>query len=120
MNKNDFKLIIILVVIIIISFSFLLFKSNNEKNALVYYEDKLVLKIDLSLTGEHTYKVDGYNGEIVIKTLDNKIKVESENSPNHICSKQGWIRNSYEVLVCLPNKVVVKIEDKFELDTVVK
>lgn len=121
MNKNDIKLIIILVLIIGLCFLGLhLFKSKNEKNALVYYEDELILKIDLSLTGEHEYKVSGYNGEMVIKTFDNKIKVESENSPNHICSKQGWIEDSYEVLVCLPNKVVIKIEDKNEIDTVVK
>lgn len=121
MNKNDVKLIIIILSIVIFSLLCLLFlKNNNKKNALVYYEDQLLLKIDLSLNGEHIYKVDGYNGEIIIKTSDNKIRVESENSPNHICSNQGWIDDSYEVLVCLPNKVVIKIEDEKEIDTVVR
>lgn len=121
MNKSDFKLISLLLVVIIFIFGlFLLFRNNSSKNALVYYEDELVLKIDLSLKGEHEYKVVGYNGEMVIKTMNNKIKVEEENSPLHLCSKQGWIENSYEVIVCLPNKVVIKIQDKEEIDTVVK
>lgn len=121
MNKSDLKLISIIFIVIIICFGLLfVFKDNNSKNALVYYEDNLILTIDLSLKGEHTYKVDGYNGEIIIKTLDNKIKVEEENSPLHLCSKQGWVENSYEVIVCLPNKIIIKIEDKEEIDTVVK
>lgn len=121
MNKNDIKLIIGLIIILIFSFSLLYFKDNDKnKKALVYFEDKLVLTIDLSLKGEHDYNIKGYNGNILIKTSDNKIKVEEENSPNHICSKQGYIENSYEVLVCLPNKVVIKIEDNEKIDTVVK
>lgn len=122
MNKSDWKLVICLAVILIISFTLLfLFKNNNTpKKALVYYEDELVLEVDLSLKGEYEYHVSGFNGDVLIKTNNNKIKVEEENSPNHICSKQGYIDSSYEVLVCLPNKVVIKIEDNKKIDTVVK
>lgn len=122
MNKSDWKLIISLAVVLIVSFTLLfLFKNNNTpKKALVYYEDELILTIDLTNKGEHEYHVSGYNGDILIKTSNNKIKVEEENSPNHICSKQGYIDSSYEVLVCLPNKVVIKIEDNNKIDTVVK
>ena len=122
MNKSDWKLVICLAVILIISFTLLfLFKSNDTpKKALVYYENELVLEVDLSLKGEHEYHVSGFNGDVLIKTNNNKIKVEEENSPNHICSKQGYIDSSYEVLVCLPNKVVIKIEDNKKIDTVVK
>ena len=121
MNKSDLKLIgLIIIVIGVIFTALLVFKNNNSKNALVYYENDLVLTIDLSLPGEQEYKVMGYNGEMIIKTKDNKIKVEEETSPLHLCSKQGWIENSYEVIVCLPNKVVVKIQDQEEIDTVVK
>lgn len=121
MNKNDLKLVGLILIIVLVVFGLLLiFKNDNTKNALVYYEDSLVLTIDLGLKGEHTYKVMGYNGEMIIKTKDNKIKVEEENSPLHLCSKQGWVENSYEVIVCLPNKIVVKIEDQEEIDTVVK
>lgn len=122
MNKSDWKLVICLAVILIISFTllFLLKNNNTPKKALVYYEDELVLEVDLSLKGEHEYHVSGFNGDVLIKTNNNKIKVEEENSPNHICSKQGYIDSSYEVLVCLPNKVVIKIEDNKKIDTVVK
>lgn len=121
MNKHDLKLIGILIFILVIIFGvLLLFGDDNKKQALVYYENDLVLTIDLSLMGENEYKVMGYNGEMIIKTQNNKIKVEEENSPLHLCSKQGWIENNYEVIVCLPNKIVIKIDDQKEIDTVVK
>ena len=121
MNKNDLRLIIVVLFITLGIFgSLYLFKNQNSKNALVYYEDELIMTLDLSLKEEREYKVMGYNGEMIIKTKDNKIKVEEENSPLHLCSKQGWIENSYEVIVCLPNKIIIKIEDKDEIDTVVK
>lgn len=121
MNKNDIKLVIILLIFVLSIFGIMfLFRSKNEKKALVYYEDKLVLTIDLSLPGEEIYEVDGQLGKVTIQKTDEQIRVKEENSPNHICSRQGYISESYEVLVCLPNKVVIKIEDKEQVDTVVK
>ncbi len=40
---------------------------------------------------------------------ENKIRVKKENSPNHICSKEGYISDSSRTLVCLPNKIIIKI-----------
>lgn len=119
MNKNDFILIGI-VLVISISF-FLVFKLNesDKKVANVYYEDKVVLTIPLNDNETNEYKVKGFNGDVIIETLNGKIKVREEKSPLHLCSKQGYISNSYESIVCLPNKVVIKIEDSESLDAIV-
>lgn len=120
MNKNDFKLIIILL-IIVISFliSFKLIEKNSNKKAIVYYEDKIILKVDLNINKE--YQVDGYNGKVDIVVEDGKIKVKNENSPLHLCSNQGYIDSTYETIVCLPNKITIKIEsEENTLDTIVK
>ena len=121
MNKQDIKLLVILVVVISLLFSILfLFFDKETKNAYVYYEDKLVLTIDLQEKETKTYEVDGALGKVVFETENQKIRVIEENSPNHICSKQGYISKSYEVLVCLPNKIVVKLENDQEIDAIVK
>ena len=121
-NKNDFKLIIIILIFSIIGILTLnLFKNNNSKIAKVYYNSELILEIDLSNKEEKEYTVKGYNGDVKIITKDGKIKVNSEKSPLHLCSKQGYIENTHESIVCLPNKIVIEIEDnKNEIDTVVK
>ena len=68
MNKSDIKLILI---IIFISLSLLLLPkyliSKKSMKALVYYEDKLIQTIDLSLSETREYVVDGYNGKVVIE-----------------------------------------------------
>ena len=113
MNKNDFKLIIILIIFVIVLIPF--FNKENSNKAIVYYKNKEILNIDLNLN--KTYEVKGTNGIVKIVVKDKKIKVNSENSPKHICSKQGYISKSYESIICLPNEIVIKIEKKDDIDS---
>lgn len=112
MNKSDLKLILI---ILIFSFLLLIF-MNNEKSsyAFVYYDNKEVLKIDLNINSD--YSVNGFNGDVIIEVKDNKLRVKKEESPLHICSKQGWVDKG--TIVCLPNKIVINFE-KEDLDAIV-
>jgi hypothetical protein len=120
MNKQDIILVtIILIIVGSIALVFKITEKKNMSNALVYYEDKLVLTIDLTLK-EQEYVVDGYNGPVTITAGNGKVKVEDEDSPLHLCSKQGYISKSYESIVCLPNKIVIKLEDDSSLDAIVK
>ena len=123
MNKSDLKLIIIVLVIAIISlFMIALSNKDNNKQALVYYDNDLILTIDLTIKEKKEYQVNGYNGIVKIISEDGKIKVDEEDSPLHLCSKQGYISASYESIVCLPNKIVIKIvsTDHEDLDIVLR
>lgn len=112
MNKKDIILIIVLIVFSIISLPFI---SNRKSNkATVYYKNNAILNIDLTLN--KNYEVKGTKGIVKIIVKNNKIKVENENSPKHLCSKQGYISKSYETIVCLPNEIVIKIEDNNDID----
>jgi hypothetical protein len=111
MNKQDLILIIAVALMgggLFIISHFMI--PDEATKASVYYDNKLVLTIDLSIDEPKTYTVNGYNGEVVIETKKNQIRVEKENSPRHLCSKQGWVTSSLESIVCLPNKIVIKIE----------
>lgn len=123
MNKSDIKLIIIILLIAItVLFVIAIIGKNNSKEALVYYDNNLVLTIDLNESEEKIYIVDGFNGEVKIIAGNGKIKVDEEESPLHLCSKQGFIEESYESIVCLPNKIVIKISSKKkkDLDTILR
>ncbi len=116
MNRVDFKLIF-LVLFISIS-SLILLKNNDLKIAYVYYENNLILK--LPLNKNKIYTVDGFNGEVVIEVKDNKVRIIEETSPLNICSKMGFIKESYESLICLPNKIIVTIESNKKIDTIIE
>ena len=117
MNKNDFKLILFILVIFMIVIISLNITKKKGNLAYVYYMDDVILKIDLS--DDNEYIVNGENGLVKIEVKDKKIRVVEENSPLHLCSKQGYISNSYESIICLPNRIVIKIVDEVKIDGVV-
>jgi hypothetical protein len=118
MNKHDAVLVIALFLISILCLFLIKNINSNEKEAYVYYEDKLMLTIDLNVNKE--YKVKGYNGNVIIEVRNKKIRVKEEESPLHLCSKQGFSESSFEPIICLPNKIIIKLKSKSELDAVIK
>ena len=122
MNKSDFKLIIFTVLYGLILIGGNAFTGDREASfAHVYYDNEIVEQIDLSVSGLREYVVEGYNGSVVIEADKGRIRVSEETSPLNICSKQDWVSSSREVIVCLPNKIVIKIiSEESDLDAVVR
>lgn len=118
MNKSDVKLIVLLLIVIGVIFIFIGVTKEDGSMAEVYYEDKKILTIDLNIDNE--YIVDGELGDVVLEIKNRKIRVKEENSPKHICSKEGFIGDSSRTLICLPNKIIIKIVGDNELDGVVR
>jgi len=117
MNKSDLKLVIVIILIILIIYSVIRFTKVEGKTAIVYYKDEVILNIDLSIDNE--YIVDGELGDVVLEVENGKIRVKKENSPKNICSKEGFVGDSSRTLICLPNKIIVKIVGDTEIDGVV-
>lgn len=119
MSANDIKLIIWLILFILLLYALLnLFTLNKATSALVYYKNKLVETIDLKTNAKYT--VTGYNGDVILEVKDSKIRVIKETSPLHICALQGFVSKSNQVLVCLPNQIVIKITGDNKIDSIVK
>ena len=117
MNKSDIKLVTILLILVLSIFVFINITKEEGSIAEVYYEDKLVLSIDLNIDGE--YVVEGLLGDVVLEVKDKMVRVKEENSPKNICSKEGFIGDSSRTLICLPNKIIVKIVGETNVDGVV-
>lgn len=124
MNKHDKIfigfLILVVIVLYIPSLIQMMINQTNEKMFVVYYRDQEVLRQKLSI--DDTYIVDGVLGDVVIEVKDDKVRVEKENSPYHICSIQGWVDDASTPIICLPNEIVVKIiyDEEVELDTIIQ
>lgn len=118
MTKADKILIVILMTAALLLFIPIWKNAPASDLASVYVKEKKVLQIDLSLDDE--YVVKGTLGEVHIEVKDHKIRVTQENSPHHYCSKQGFVSNSAQPIVCLPNETVVKIEGESTEDTIIQ
>lgn len=107
-------------VIVLLSFilmNLLLSTESDEKYAVIYYEGNEVERIDLkAITDTKEYIVMGKNGPVYIEAEPGKVRVTEETSPLHLCSVQGWSDSPIQPIVCLPNKIVIKIESNEESD----
>lgn len=117
MNKKD--ILLILITLLVSGVLIFINKLNYTKSnyAYVYYENKVIKEIDLSIND--TYTVKGYNGSVVIEVKDNMIRVKEETSKYHICSKQGFVKDNTPI-ICMPNKIIIKMDYKENLDSVVR
>lgn len=61
--------------------------------------------------GTTTVNVPAPGGHVVVVeiTEDGRARVRTSDCPDKVCVKTGWIEHPGEVIVCLPNRVVVEI-----------
>ena len=117
MNKNDIKLVLIVFITIIALFIFTYKPKIQASIANVYYKSELIKTIDL--TTNKTYEVNGDNGIVRIEVNNKRIRVIQETSNYNLCSKQGYIENEGESIICLPNKIIIELPSN-EIDVEVK
>lgn len=125
MAKSD-KIIIILVALIgLISLIPYLKLSNldvyNQESFAVIRVDGLEVKrISLDKSqGIYDFPFTNKIGYVEIKNGSIRmVEMDRITCPEGICSNTGWIKSNYQVIVCLPNKITVHIENKikFEVD----
>ena len=73
----------------------------------------------LALDQPQTIVVRGVVGNVHTQILDGKVRVTHADCPDRLCQKTGSISKAPQRIVCLPNKVVIKIVGTSEVDTIV-
>jgi len=66
----------------------------------------------LELNTSQVITVNGSIGKTTIKIDQGEAQVIHSDCPEQICVKTGKVHRAGEIIVCVPNKVVVKIEGK--------
>ena len=104
----------------LIIYSFLLFffitlginitKSSQEKASKVeiYVDGNLQYVYPLQ-EEERDIFVDTNIGGVNVKFKDNMVRVTTSNSPLKLNVKQGWIKNPGEVIIGVPDRLLIKI-----------
>ena len=68
--------------------------------------------------------VDTVLGGVNVKFKDNMVRVTSSNSPKKINVKRGWISSPGEVIIGIPDRLLIKIvgdkEDEDGLDYIIR
>ena len=103
MNKADKLFIMIVAVCACLLYVPLIWSAyrdaGREKEVVVSYKDREILRKSLSLNDVYTVK--GTLGDVQVEVKDKRVRVEKENSPNHLCSIQdGWRMPIVRLCVC--------------------
>lgn len=127
MNKNlqltfrrgDLLAILLVVAMTVMTAVFFLPKNTSSQNAVVQiYQDGELVK-EISLGEDQTIRLTGtYRNTIEIR--DGKVAVTETDCPGADCAHSGWISSVGRSIVCLPNRVEIRIVGDAEVDFVVR
>lgn len=106
MKKSDWFLIVTVIILSGLGITFFVFR-NTGNYAKVYYDGRLLDKINLSIDRDYTYQFeDNIN---TIRVQNNEVCMLDSNCPNQDCVYVGYISKDKQTIVCLPHKLSVVI-----------
>lgn len=117
-NRYDIALIlaIIAVNVLVLIYGGINTADKGQKIAYVYSDNRLVGEYTLTDDYETEFKVEADSGFNTIHIEDGKVWIHEATCPDKICLHQGKISNDGEVIVCLPNRLMVQIKDSTETE----
>ncbi len=89
---------------------YLLFTGDSyagNKHVVVQVSGRSVLELPLEQDTIQT--VNGPIGKTTVAIENGKVRVLDSDCPNHTCIKMGSISHPGEIIVCVPNQVIVTI-----------
>jgi len=64
---------------------------------------------EVPLSRDLQIEVPGPLGISIITIEKRKARITSDPSPRQYCVRQGWLQNSGEIAICLPNQISVEL-----------
>ena len=108
MKKKDFILIFIILLIVVVSFGINHFtNAKSGKQIEIYVDNELYKTYDIE--DEDELNIESEEGYNVVKIHNHGAQITEASCPDKVCIHEGFITKPSESIVCLPNKVHIKI-----------
>jgi hypothetical protein len=107
LTHGDRVLLISLFGVIVSSFFLMNLVGDQGEHAVVLKAGKPLHKLNLFEPSRTAF--EGSIGEVVVETRNGSIAVISSQCQNRVCVKTGWRSKRGDVIVCVPNTIVVRI-----------
>ncbi len=101
-----------LLVVLLIALALIFRHWDSGHMANIYQDGVLIQSIDLSRVEEpYSFTVtDDQGHENTIEVEPGRIRVSEANCPDQICVNTGWLDSGIEPIVCLPARLVIRLE----------
>lgn len=116
-RKGDiFLYLVFFCIFFIMGMLFLKMEKEMATKVEVYVDSKLQYVYELQET-EKNFFVDTDIGGVNVQLKDFKVRVTTSNSPLQLCVRQGWIEKPGEIIIGVPDKLLIKIIGEKKLET---
>lgn len=117
-QKADLLVIAAVVLLaLIIAAAFLLPSGHNDGAVVQIYQDgKLIQAVPLQ---ENTVVTLTGNYENTVQIQDGKVAIIASDCPGEDCVHTGWISTPGTSIICLPNRVEIRITGESDVDLIV-
>lgn len=124
-RKGDIVVYIVLIgLFVVLGFQITKFKATDAASAEVYVNNQLKYVYPLQVEEKDIFVPTDIGG-VNVKIKDKKIRVTTSNSPLKLNVKQGWIGQPGEVIIGVPDRLIIKVTGKVnektdDIDFVIK
>ena len=109
-RKADVILLIVLVVVGLLSSAYIAMSRTVGDTVIIEQNGKMYGKY--SLFENTTVTIEGKNCTNIVTIEGGQAKMQESTCKNQVCVRHAAISEGGESIVCLPNRVVVRIEGK--------
>lgn len=114
-KKGDIIIAVILVVAVILT---AVFATRIEESFVeIYVDGNLVFQLDLNADAVIDLEKTDFHIPVVVEVKDGKVRVTESNCPDKLCVHSSAVSSAGGMIICLPNRVVVKVTPK-EVDAI--
>lgn len=97
----------------------MIFKPHSQTVQIIQNGDVLYT-IDLESSKDEMIEIKYQGSKNIIQIDNHKISVIGADCPDKICVKMGELKSSAAPIACLPNKLVIKFAETYDIDAEVK
>ena len=114
MNKAAKLIFVALVLAVVASAAWIVLgdRDTDDPRVIVEVDGEIFCAYDMDEVDGIIHISTPNGGENRVYVQEDLVFMDSANCPDKLCVKQGVIRDSTVPIVCLPNKVVVRIEGR--------
>ncbi|KPC54039.1 NusG domain II-containing protein [Amantichitinum ursilacus] len=91
----------------VIALAMLAWRSDGATHVRIYQSGKLFAELDLA--AHRTLDVPGPLGLTTVEVAQGRARIAADPSPRQYCVRAGWLSQSGQVAICLPNRTSIEL-----------
>lgn len=112
-NKKWIIIFSVICIVLGIISAVMYFSESSSQIAVILSDGNEIERIDLSeVKKPYTFKAEYEGGYNIVSVSEGKISIIEASCPDGVCVKHGELKNEYDSIICIPNKLVIQYEEK--------